>query len=70
MELLTYLGYTAFGPFLGSVIASILSNRTDSGLKQMEAILAAKLQDGRLPANHDLQQAVLDALRQALRGLA
>ena len=70
MELLTYLGYTAFGPFLGGMIANILSNRADSGLKQMEAMLAAKLQDGQLPANHDLQQAVSDALRQALRGLA
>ena len=70
MELLTYLGYTAFGPFLGGMIANILSNRADSGLQQMEALLAAKLQDGQLPANHDLQQAVLDALRQALRGLA
>ena len=70
MELLTYLGFNGFAPFLGSMIANILSNRTDSGLKQMEAMLAAKLQDGRLPVNHDLQQAVLDALRQALRGLA
>ena len=51
------------------MIANILSNRADGGLQQMEALLAAKLQDGQLPANHDLQQAVLDALRQALRGL-
>jgi hypothetical protein len=70
MELLSFLGFTAFGPFLGGMIANILSNRADGGLKQMETLLAAKLQDGQLPANHDLRHAVRDALRQALRGLA
>jgi hypothetical protein len=70
MDLLAYLSYDTFAPFLGNMLTNILSNRADSGLKQLEALLAAKLQDGQLPANHDLQQAVLDALRQALRSLA
>jgi len=69
MELLTFLGFSTIGPFLGNVLTNIFSNRADSGLQKMEQFLAAKLQDGQLPANHDLRQAVRDALRQALRGL-
>jgi hypothetical protein len=50
MELLAYLSYDTFAPFLGNMLTNILSNRADSGLKQLEALLAAKLQDGQLPA--------------------
>jgi len=70
MDLFNFLGFTAFGTFLGNVLTNVFSNRADTGLTALHGLLAAKLQDGRIPANHDLREAVDDALRQALRGLA
>jgi len=70
MELIKYLGFETIGAFVWGMVSNILAARADLGLKRLEDILAAKFNDGQLPANHDLRQAVTDALRQALHSLA
>ena len=69
MGLIEYLGFQTTGAFIGSMVSNILAARADLGLKRLEDILSAKVQNGQLLANHDLRQAVTDALRQALHGL-
>jgi len=70
MDLLAYLGFQTAGAFVWGMVSNILAARADIGLKRLEDILSAKVNNGQLPANHDLRLAVTDALRQALHGLA
>ncbi|MET0982466.1 MAG: tetratricopeptide repeat protein [Telluria sp.] len=60
----------AVGEVMGNLVQGMVGNEAHIQVRQVLQKFAAKLRDGRLPENHDLQQAATDALTSALHALA